>query len=199
MLEDNLKEEVAKHEEKYDAVGGIKGRGLNMALYSGKPFYPLDPSPDEVDIQDIAHSLSMTTRYGGHAKSFYTVAQHSVILSNIVSKENAFVALMHDATEAYIGDLIRPIKYMLPKFIELEENIWRAVALRYNLPIVIPDEVKFHDTKICFTERNCLMNHTGETDWGHEVEPHDFIIEPWSQEKSYKMFIKRFEELYSEK
>lgn len=191
-----IKDARIEHEKKYDATSYTIGRGVAMQLYSGKPFYPEDPRVEDIDIQDIAQALSMTTRYGGHVTDFYSVAEHSVHMSNIVSEENAFIALMHDATEAYIGDLVRPIKYLFPEFQRLEDNIWFIIATKYGLPIELPDEVKNHDVKICFTERSQILNYTGETDWGYEMESHDISIMNWTPEQAKAMFLNRFYDLY---
>ena len=95
-------------------IGADNGRGYKITTYSGKPFFPMDPRPEEIRIEDIAHSLSMQCRFNGHTKWFYSVAQHCSIMAEAMMSdgyaEYAFEALMHDAAEAYIGDLIRPVK-----------------------------------------------------------------------------------------
>ena len=82
-----------------------------MVTYTGKEFYPLDPNPADIDIKDIAHALSNCCRFAGHIKSFYSVAQHSVIVSELCEPENALAGLLHDASEAYLSDIARPVKY----------------------------------------------------------------------------------------
>ncbi len=86
--------------------------GYSMQTFSRTMFYPLDPHPEDVHIVDIAHALANICRFGGHAKRFYSVAQHSVLVSRIVEPEDALHGLMHDAAEAYVGDVVRPIKHM---------------------------------------------------------------------------------------
>ena len=73
-------------------------------------FWPLDPREDEVDIRDIAHGLATTNRYGGQFPAPFSVAQHSCMVSELCQPANALVALLHDAEEAYTGDLIKPLK-----------------------------------------------------------------------------------------
>src|SRR5689334_10911717 len=86
----------------------VPGRGYNMTTFSGEPFWPLDPQPEDIRIVDIAHALSLQCRFNGHTKFHYSVAQHSLIMSFNVPLQFALEALLHDAAEAYIGDLIRP-------------------------------------------------------------------------------------------
>lgn len=195
IMEDTSTKERLLHEAKYNGVGN-SDRGLNIQLYSGKPFFPCDPREDEIDIVDIAHALSLICRFGGHCKQPYSVAQHSVLMSNFVDKENAFYALMHDATEAYVGDLVRPIKYMLPEFIELENNIWKVISKKYGLPEKMPEDVKNHDTRICFTEKRDILNPSNGVSWGYEMKPHEYEIVPWGWEESKNKFLERFDELY---
>lgn len=90
-----------------------KRRGDWMMTYSGRAFWPLDPRADEIDPLDIAHALSMLCRYGGHVRRFYSVAEHCVLMSHAVAPEHALWALLHDATEAYMVDLPRPINRIL--------------------------------------------------------------------------------------
>jgi hypothetical protein len=85
-------------------------RGDWMQTFTGRAFYPLDPRPEDIDPVDIAHALSLICRYGGHSSRFYSVAEHCVLMSHAVAPEHALWALLHDATEAYLGDMIRPLK-----------------------------------------------------------------------------------------
>src|ERR1051326_5760594 len=78
--------------------------------HTGKQFWPLDARVDEIDIEDIAHGLSHICRFGGHCRHFYSVAQHSVLVSRAVPLQLRMAGLLHDATEAYIGDMVRPLK-----------------------------------------------------------------------------------------
>ena len=94
---------------------------------TGRRFVPQLPAASKIDIEDIAHALSQLCRFGGHCCEFYSVAQHSVIVSLNVPPEHRFAALMHDAAEAYLGDVIQPIKRLLPEYKAMESEVWRAL------------------------------------------------------------------------
>ncbi len=128
-----------------------------MWTYSGKQVWPDRPDPEDICIEDIAHALSMQCRYNGHVSHFYSVAEHSVLVSLMVPPELAIEALLHDATEAYCGDLIRPIKMQLPEFKRLEGWIDAAIRLRFRLPPTEHPLVKQADNDILHTEYRWLM------------------------------------------
>lgn len=138
--------------------------------YTGKKFYVLDPRPEDICIEDIAHSLSLLCRFNGHIQSFYSVAQHSIHVCNLFGKLVAgtdldkkgfyLCALLHDAAEAYIGDVIRPVKYSIPQIKEVENNIERCVFECFDLQDHWPkvkDIVKQADRVMLITERRDLL------------------------------------------
>src|SRR5438552_3035736 len=89
-----------------------------IQTFTGKKFFPLEPNADDICIEDIAHSLSMQCRFNGHSKQFYSVAQHSVLIASWWFGDYpklAKYALLHDASEAYLSDIPRPLK-QLPEF-----------------------------------------------------------------------------------
>src|SRR5690349_636686 len=108
-------------------------RGSWMQTFTGRQFYPLDPRLDEIDPLDIAHALSMICRYGGHTKHFYSVAEHCLLMSHAVAPEYALWALLHDATEAYVGDMVRPLKHHMPDYRQIEDNLMEVIAERFGL------------------------------------------------------------------
>lgn len=131
-------------------------RGAWMETYTGRKFYLLSPDPDDVSPDDIAHALGLLCRYGGHVSQFYSVAEHCWLLSYAVAPEHALHALLHDATEAYVGDMIRPLKRSLPDFGVVEDGVWKAIAARFGVDPAIPDEVRDVDTRILVNERAVL-------------------------------------------
>lgn len=131
-------------------------RGDWMQTVSGIQFWPLDPRPEEIEIGDIAHALSNICRFGGHSRWFYSVAEHSVIVSENVSDNHRLTALLHDATEAYLGDMIRPLKRCMPIYREAERLLWLAVAAKFGLPSEIPSEVTLADNRLLLNEKAVL-------------------------------------------
>lgn len=111
-------------------------RGNWLQTFTGVAFYPFAPRPEEINVQDIAHQLSMICRYGGAVSSFYSVAEHSLILARYVRQVRpnnprlALQALLHDAAEAYICDVPRPLKLMpqMDGYRAMEERIEALAA-----------------------------------------------------------------------
>lgn len=132
-------------------------RGDWMQLHSGGRFYPLDPRPEDINPEDIAHALSLLCRYGGHIDRFYSVAEHCVLMSKAVSRENALHALLHDATEAYVVDVPRPLKRYLPEYQRIEDDVWSAISQRFNVSKRVPTEVHDADVSILINETRVLM------------------------------------------
>lgn len=131
-----------------------------IQTFSGKPFWPFDPRPDEIDLEDIAHALSNLCRFSGHVRTFYSVAEHSVWVSSLVDPEYAKWGLLHDATEAYLVDLPRPLKrhgLMGRLYRETEDRLMEVIAARFDLPWPMPAEVKKADSVMLATERKWLM------------------------------------------
>ena len=110
---------------------------------TGKHFDPINPDKNLIDIVDIAHSLSLICRANGHFKSFYSVASHSIACS-IEAEKRGFdkkiqlACLLHDASEAYLSDVTRPIKAMLTKYLEVEDKLQNTIWEKYLG--FIPDE-----------------------------------------------------------
>ena len=91
--------------------------------------------PSDICAFEIAHALSHICRFTGHTDQFYSVAQHSVLVSKLVPKQFALHALLHDATEAYLGDVSAPLKALLPQYKVLEAQVWESVVAHFGLKI----------------------------------------------------------------
>jgi hypothetical protein len=170
-----------------------------MQTYSGRQFWPCDPKPEEIDIEDIAHALSMQCRYGGHCKSFYSVAQHSIMVSQVCMEQDALWGLLHDAAEAYLVDLPRPIKHfsdMGELYRYLEKRLMWAVCDRFGLPREEPKSIKRADNILLVTEMRDLMTPPPEK-WREAdiFTPLEDPIFPWDHKTAEFMFMRRFEEL----
>jgi uncharacterized protein len=173
-----------------------KRKGDWFQTHSGIEFYPLDARPEEILIEDIAHGLSRICRFGGHTRDFYSVAQHSVIVSNIVPEELALAGLLHDATEAYIGDMVRPLKYSVPQYLLIEDRLWDVIAARFNVPRILPAEIKHADNVALITERRDLLEKQRQWgEWSKAYSPLPSVIRPAGPHLAEVMFMCRFQQL----
>lgn len=170
-------------------------RGDWMQTYTGRRFYPLDPRPEEIDRADIAHALSLLCRYGGHVDRFYSVAEHCVLMSRAVEPEHALPALLHDATEAYVVDVPRPLKRQLAGYAAIEEQVWFAIAYHFRLPLELPASVKEADNRILLTERAALMPRAERWSVDDEYEPLPVEIEGWTPAVAERAYLDRLAEL----
>lgn len=128
-----------------------------IQTYTGKKFDLFHPRPENVDIVDIAHALSMQCRFNGHVNRFYSVAEHSVRLSDNVSLKAVKYGLLHDAAEAYVGDIIKPVKTAENR--SLEDAILEVILARFGVEVT-PDilaEVKEADLRMLKTEKEALQ------------------------------------------
>jgi uncharacterized protein len=166
-----------------------------MLTYTGISYWPLDPRPEEVEIRDIAHALSNLCRYTGHVRKFYSVAEHSVLVSHMVAPEHALQGLLHDAAEAYCNDLARPLKVCLPEYKAVEQLNFTAIMLRFALPVVEHPTIKAADTDILINEYQALMEKpTLPWSWGGTFRD-KMPIRGWLPKKAEEMFLKRFYKL----
>ncbi len=139
-------------------------RGDWFQTYTGKRFWPYDPRASEVDVVDVVRSLSMQCRFNGHCAEFYSVAQHSVLVESIVdylcgNLRQRYAALLHDAAEAYTGDMIRPLKLGMPEFRAMERGVEAAVEEHFHIELTAADRelIKTADVLALFVERRDLL------------------------------------------
>jgi len=167
-----------------------------IQTYTGRRFTPTNPVIEAIVLEDIAHPLSMQCRFSGHTKEFYSVAQHSVLVSYICDRADALWGLLHDASEAYLVDIPRPIKQSgkFDNYLEFEKVMQKAVCKRFGLPEEMPASVKMADDTLLMTEARDLMSplHAG---WTITGDPLPFHIKAVPQPIAKSMFIKRFWEL----
>lgn len=162
-----------------------------MQTYGGRAFYPIDPRPEEIFIEDIAGALSKTCRFGGHCLKFYSVAEHCVHVAAHVPRYMSLTALLHDASEAYIADIIRPLKPYLHNYYALEETVMEAVVNRYGLLWPMPAEVKRVDNALLAAERDQIMAHPPR-DWGLTEPALGVEIKCWSPNDAFSEFVAAF-------
>lgn len=131
-----------------------------ILTYTGKLIDPFNVKPEDICIEDIAHGLSLLCRYGGQCNRFYSVAEHSIIMATYPGfrKWHPLAMLLHDAAEAYIGDIIRPIKQKLPKFKQFETNFIYAIAYKFGLAPSVFATVKEPDNIMLATEAFWMMD-----------------------------------------
>ena len=124
---------------------------------SGKYVNLLDPDKDTLEIRDIITALSVTYRFNGHTRVPYSVAQHSLYCSYIVGERYQYQALMHDITEAYIGDMVAPLKRLLPDYSDIEHRLWLELCCEFNIRPELHEEVKWADMASYVKERRQLF------------------------------------------
>lgn len=179
-------------------------KGDWICTASGVEFWPLDPRPDEVRIEDIAHALANVCRYGGHSKWHYSVAQHSVLVCRYVIDKRlpdggtaAKMALLHDAAEAYIGDMVRPLKRLLPEYQKAELLIMDAILTHFGLPHDEPKIVKEADNVLLATEARVLMPAESTLKWmNHGIASKTIKIKAMSPKEARQEFLWEYHHLF---
>jgi hypothetical protein len=177
-----------------DAAGRLRV-GDWIQTYSGLQCFPLDPRGNEYRLIDIAAALSKITRFGGHCLRFYSVAEHCVRLARYADAQGYDVrtvraVLLHDASEAYLIDVPRPIKGSLGGYLDIEDGLMRAIAatpaLAFDYPF--PAIVKELDTNILNDEMAQLMA-PPPSPWRHGGRALGITLEGWNPDRALSEFM----------
>ncbi len=164
-----------------------------IETFQGHQFYFRNPTPESIDLLDICHSLAMQCRYCGHTKKFYSVAEHSVMMARWMLEEGysievALQALFHDAAEAYISDIPRPVKVTLPSFKELENLLDEAIFAKFNIRYPFDPIIKEADSRILVDERAQMMRQT-DNPWATDnLKAMEIDLQGWLPEQARREF-----------
>lgn len=166
-----------------------------IQTYTGKRFYPFDARREDIDIRDIAHALAMQCRYAGHCLRFYSVAEHCVHLSQHLHPQHGLLvarwALLHDAREAYLVDIPRPLKPQLTNYHDIEAKLMAVIAPRFALYGEMPNAVK--DADSCILADEVAQNMAPA---GNVICPRPALgitLEFWTPEQAEREFLAQFE------
>jgi len=165
-----------------------------ISTVSGRFFDFHNPDRYVFDIEEIAHSLSNICRYGGHSERFYSVAEHSVHVSRVVHPKLALCGLLHDASEAFVGDMPSPLKALCQSYRTIEDRVQAAIAASFNLPYPFPPEVHLADKMLYKAERQQIAP-TPDNVWHTDIPVADIEIVGWSPYEASQQFLARYEEL----
>jgi 5'-deoxynucleotidase YfbR-like HD superfamily hydrolase len=167
-----------------------------VSTVSGNRFYPLEPRIDRVSIEDIAHGLAYQCRFNGQTREFYSVAQHSLLVSSLVPTDLRLAALLHDAAEAYLGDMVKPLKVLLPEFAAIEDKVSAIIADAFQVDFSDYAPIKRADLIALATEKRDLMPHSAER-WAYldGIAPVAQRIDAMSPGEAKRAFLDEFTRL----
>lgn len=167
-----------------------------VSTFLGNRFYPLVPRIDRVAIEDIAHGLAYQCRFNGQTQRFYSVAQHSLVVASLVPTDLRLAALLHDAAEAYLGDMVKPLKVLLPEFATIEDAVTGIIARTFDIDFSDYGPIKQADLIALATEKRDLMPHSAER-WHYldGIRPLPETINCMSPEDAKQAFMLEFNRL----
>ncbi|QDV23458.1 HD domain-containing protein [Aureliella helgolandensis] len=148
-----------------DSFGTI---GSTIKVAAGHYVDLVNPDPATLDLETIAAALGKLCRFGGHTCQFYSVAEHSWMCCRLANydecpEEVMRAVLLHDAAEAYLGDIVKPLKLLLPEYCRLEERMERAIMERFDVDLVgHADKIRAYDRQMLKVERNALLTEDNE-------------------------------------
>jgi hypothetical protein len=170
-----------------------------IETYTGKQFSFTDPQEDQIYIEDIAHALSNLCRYSGHCNRFYSVAEHSVAVSELLAGDLA--GLLHDASEAYVVDIPSPLKPLITNYKTIEDRIMKVIATKYKFKYPCSQEVKYADVVQLSTEARHLLPSKGN-DWnwkyftgGERPIRYGIIPRCLAPQKAEQLFLDKYKEI----
>lgn len=169
------------------------GSDRYIHTFTGKTIRPFEPDPEAIDIRDIAHALALTARWRGMSRIPISVAEHSVRVSLICPAKDALWGLLHDASEAYLGDIPRPIKSDSDK--AAEAVVQAAVAKRFGLAMPIPASVHRADTVLLHTEARDLFPRPIQDEWRSDAMAQPGRLNPLHWQAAEAWFLERFRSL----
>jgi hypothetical protein len=166
-----------------------------IMLHSGRLFDISNPETCQISVDDIAHGLAHTCRYAGQCDGFFSVAEHSVLVSQVATRDK-LAALFHDAAEAFIGDMSRPLKYLLPEYKTIERRIEKVIFDQFGISWPAPIEVKAADHSVMAAEQVVLMP-AGTNEWlrDENVLPAHVTIQRLVPKEAKLLFLRTYEEL----
>lgn len=188
-------DEVSINDRDEPANPAFRDTEHSIVTFTGKRVWPLDPQVEDIDIRDIAHALANSCRFTGHVRQFYSVAQHCVLASeHVLDKKHALAALLHDASEAYLSDIARPVKRQagFTFYREVEARLESVIAGRFGMDYPFHRQVKDIDTRLLITEQRDLMPKSSAHGWPKLVRPLGDKIEPWEPRTAEKQYLERF-------
>lgn len=166
----------------------------HIDVTSGQRIAFLDPRPEQIDVIDIACGLARIPRYYGHTRRFLSVAEHAVRVSRLLPPPLQLVGLLHDSSEAYIGDAHSGLKRLMPIYLRIERKWERVIAQRFGIAFPFDPAVKVADLTMLATEcRDLRWN----DDWKKmPYPPLTTHIRPWPCHVAKRRFLARFHQLY---
>ncbi len=170
-------------------------KGPTIMLHSGAWFDFCAPTRSNFTIEDVAHGLANIRRYSGQCRRFYSVAEHSILVSETAIGFE-LEALLHDAAEAFMGDITRPLKQMLPEYKKIENDVEEAILMKFGLTAPLPTEVKDADLRVLAAEQSQIMPR-GTDEWVREqhIVPAPVIVRHLNPEQAKRAFLDRYERL----
>lgn len=175
--------------------------GAPIETFTGRQLYPLAPNAEAIVIEDIAHQLAAANRFFGATRHPYSVAQHSVLVSYLCDPADALHGLLHDAAEAYLGDLARPLKQLglMAAYRAIEAQLQTVIYCRFGLSPEVPESVKAIDERLAVTEAQDLYRPDAVPAWAAHADRLPLRgrpIEPWGAARAEERFLSRFRQLF---